>query len=101
RLAESGVWDSPRISDGIEHLRVARAAPDRLRVCGRIFEIDDQSLHSFWLDLERDPSRTGASWTLCFDVIASSPRRIHNAVDTFCRAEDIEWRIRLEGTFAP
>lgn len=96
RLFEASVWDSPRTSDGIEHVRLVEYRPDRVRVCGRIFQID-QSLHSFWLDLEREGSGIGVTWSLYFDVVANSPRRRRNAIDTYDHANEIDWRVALAG----
>jgi len=95
RLFEAKVWASPRTSDGITHLRVVECEPERLRVCGRIFEID-QTLHSFWLDLEREHSGSGVTWALYFDV-AGSPRTQQNAIDTYDDAREIDWRVALAG----
>jgi hypothetical protein len=64
-------------------------------VCARIYEIDDQSLHTFWLEVKRDVDRI--SWSLYFDPIATSPRRAYNAVHNHDRPEDIEWRATLSG----
>src|SRR5262249_36011168 len=72
RLFEADVWESPRTSDGIPHLRIVESAPERMRLCGRIYTID-QVLHSFWLDLEREPDGSAVSWALFFDVVADSP----------------------------
>src|SRR5678815_2282211 len=52
RLFEAGVWGANNCPDGIVHIRVLEAEPDRLRLCGRLFEIN-QELHPFWLELER------------------------------------------------
>ena len=46
RLFEANVWQSPRTSDGIEHLRLVEHELDRVRLAGRIYAID-QTLHSF------------------------------------------------------
>lgn len=94
RLFEANVWESPRTSDGIEHLRIVECEPERVRVSGRIFTID-QTLHSSWLDIER--SDRGVTWALYFDSVASSPRRARNAIDTFDQATDINWRVTLTG----
>jgi hypothetical protein len=75
-------------------LRVVEYLPERIRVCGRIFEID-QTLHSFWLDMRRGTA--GVTWELHFDVVAASPRRERNAIDTFDDPQEIEWRITLSG----
>lgn len=95
RLFEAGVWKSSRTSDGIQHLRVVECKPESLRVCGRIFEID-QTLHSFWLDLQ--PASEGSvAWTLHFGIIGGSSSHQRNAVDAYDHADKIEWRITLKG----
>lgn len=94
--SEGGVWDGPRVSDGIEYLRVVEHEPERMRVCGRVWEIHDQSLHSFWLEVART-SDDGFSWTVHYDPVASSLRRAHNAVHVLEEADGIEWRLTLEG----
>ena len=83
-LHEAGVWDSPRVSDGIIYTRMVKAG-----VCGRLYEID-QTLHAFWLE------REGPTWRLYYDVIASSPRRARNAIDEHDDPTEIEWRFVLE-----
>src|SRR5262249_3608575 len=96
RLFEADVWESPRTSDGIPHLRIVESAPERMRLCGRIYTID-QVLHSFWLDLEREPDGSAVSWALFFDVVADSPRRERDAIDVHDQASDIDWRVTLTG----
>lgn len=95
-LASGGVWDHPRQSDGISNIdRVFERGPEGIGVCARIYEIDDQSLHTFWLEIRRDVK--GITWSLHFDVVETSARRAYNAVHDHDRADDIEWRVRLTG----
>ncbi len=95
-LASGGVWNRPRKSDGISSIdRVFECGPEGIGVCARIYEVDDQSLHTFWLEIHRDVD--GIRWSLSFDVIETSPRRAYNAVHNHDRAEDIEWQARLTG----
>jgi hypothetical protein len=95
-LASGRVWDRPRKSDGISNIdRVFERGPDGIGVCARIYEIDDQSLHTFWLEIKRDVD--GITWSLHFDVIETSTRRAYDAVHSRDRAEDIDWRARLTG----
>jgi hypothetical protein len=94
RLFDANVWESPRTSDGIEQLRIVEREPERLRVCGRIFAID-QTLHCFWLDIER--SDGGVTWALYFEAITESPRRERNAIATIVRHQDIVWQVALSG----
>ena len=95
RLFEQGVWESRRVSDGVEHARAVEWSAERVRVCGRIYEID-QTLRSFWLDLERTPSGNVA-WALHFDVVADSRGHARNAIDIHDRAEGIDWCVDLAG----
>lgn len=95
-LYDGGIWESPRTSDGIHSVRVLEDASDKLRVCGRIWEID-QSLHSFWLELERDGAADRFAWFLYFDVIETSARRARHAHESHDNPEDIEWRARVVG----
>jgi hypothetical protein len=80
-LTDAGLWESPRTSDGISDIvRVVERSPQRLRVSGRIWSID-QVLHTFWLELQRAPSGDDMIWCLYFDIAESSPRRTRNALD--------------------
>lgn len=99
-LFDGGVWSSPRTSDGVTSYRVVERTPMRLRVCGRIWEID-QTLRSFWLDLARAhalPERV--TWTLYFDVDVASvgERRARDAVDVVQDPGDVPWVTTLEGS---
>ncbi|HMG55180.1 MAG TPA: hypothetical protein VK601_16905 [Kofleriaceae bacterium] len=96
-LFDGCVWTSPRESDGIPNIeRVLERTSDRLRLCGRIYNID-QTLHPFWLELSRDVSGPSATWILYFDVVESSARRACNALTSCDKAADIEWRVVLAG----
>jgi hypothetical protein len=97
-LTSAGVWTHPRTSDGIPSIdRVFDRGPDGIGVCARIYEIDDQSLHTFWLEIKRDAAAGQILWSLYFDVIEASKRRAQNAVQNHDRAEDINWRATLSG----
>jgi hypothetical protein len=96
-LCDGGIWKSPRTSDGIQGLsRVLARGPDTLRVCGRIYEID-QTVHPFWLELYRDASGHQVSWLLYFDVASLIPRRARGAVDSCEDPDSIDWIARLAG----
>jgi hypothetical protein len=96
-LADAGLWESPRTSDGVsEIVRVVETSRDRLRVCGRIWSID-QVRHTFWLELQREAAGDEMTWFLYFDVAESSPRRTRNALDDHDRPEDIHWFATLAG----
>lgn len=97
-LTSGGVWMHPRTSDGIPNIdRVLERGPDGIGVCARIYEIADQSLHTFWLEIKRDAATEQILWWLYFDVIETSKRRAQNAVWNHDRAEDINWRATLSG----
>ena len=96
-LSDAGIWDSPRTSDGIQAIeRVLERGPNVLRVCGRIWDID-QTLHTFWLEIARDDEGERFGWFLYFDVAESSARRARNALDNYSRADDIAWHAKLTG----
>jgi hypothetical protein len=97
-LTSGSVWMHPRTSDGIPNIdRVLERGPDGIGVCARIYEIADQSLHTFWLEIKRDAATDRIMWWLYFDVIETSKRRAQNAVQSHDRAEDINWRASLSG----
>jgi hypothetical protein len=98
RLCEAGIWESPRTSDGFHLLREIERTPNHTRLCGQIWEIVHQTLHTFWLDVER---RDDVRWTLYFDTVTSSPRRDRNLAYVLERPEDVEWRVTLTGAIAP
>lgn len=100
-LCDAGVWATPRESDGIPTVdRVLERGPARLRVCARIYTID-QTLHPFWLEVERDPSGERATWILYLDVVERSERQAQRALATCDRPEDLAWRVILAGEAAP
>jgi len=75
-LTSGGIWSHPRTSDGIPSIeRVFDRGPDALGVCARIYEIDDQSLHTFWLEIKPDPDNARFTWSLYFDVTSLRARR--------------------------
>lgn len=98
RLETAGEWSSWRTSDGITSHRVVERAPDRVVLCGTICTIE-QTLHPFWLIVERDraaPDRP--TWSLFFDVDTTlvSPRRARDAVQV-SRPDELHWRVTLSG----
>ena len=91
------VWDSLRTSDGIQRIeRVLERSQDKLRVSGRIYEID-QTLHPFWLELKRDGEADGFVWCLYFDIAEASARRVESALTIHEGGEDMDWRAKLFG----
>jgi hypothetical protein len=75
---------------------VLERTPDRLRVLGHIYDID-QALHAFWLEILREGEDDRFAWFLGFDVAETSARRARRTLDTYDRAEEIPWRARLVG----
>jgi hypothetical protein len=97
-LFGAGLWSSPRRSDGIASYRIVEQEPTRIRVCGKIWEID-QTLHPFWLDVEHHAAPAFSTWTLYFDIDATlaSTRRARLALDTILDPGDVTWRVTLTG----
>lgn len=97
-LADAGVWSSRRASDGIQTLRIVEWVPKRLRVCGKIWSID-QTLHTFWLDADGCATPTSTTWTLYFDVDETSmtARRAHNILYVLQDPGEVVWRVTLIG----
>jgi hypothetical protein len=94
-LACGGVWESFRTSDGIAYIdRVFDRGPEGIGVCARIYEIVDQSLHTFWLEIQRHADQI--NWSLYFDPIGESPRD-YTAAHGRDRADEFEWRATLTG----
>jgi hypothetical protein len=94
-LASGSVWEHFRTSDGIGYIdRVFERGAEGIGVCARIYEIDDQSLHTFWLEIRRDVDRI--TWSLYFDPVGASPRN-YNAVHDHDFADEVEWRATLTG----
>lgn len=99
-LYRADIWDSWSASDGVEFCRVVERNPTRVRLSGRIWEISSQTVHTFWLDLEKDVGRPDeVNWTLYFDIIpgAWSPRRISTIAEVIDVPEQAEWRVALKG----
>jgi hypothetical protein len=98
RLVHEGAWKSRRESDGVESCRIVEHSSTRVRLCGKIWEISDQTLHTFYAELERDhASAQETRWALYFEVLTASPRQARNAADLIEAPEDGEWRVALSG----
>jgi hypothetical protein len=97
-LFDAGIWSSPRTSDGIPSYRVLEQGLTRVRVCGQIWQID-QTVHLFWLDIERRAAPESSTWTLHFDIDATSmsARRARQAFDVIQDPADITWVHTLAG----
>jgi len=97
-LTEAGVWDDPRTSDGIGDFgAVFENGPNRLCFWSRIWRIDGQTLHTFWLEVTRERQCDQFAWFLYFDAPEDSGRRRPRAFDRHDAAEEIEWRARIVG----
>jgi len=95
-LHRAGEWTSPRTSDGLRGFRVVAREPARLRVCGRIWSID-QELHSFWLDVAPSCPPAAVTWTLYLDVENLSARRSRDAIDVIEDPTAVRWRLTMSG----
>ena len=91
RLAAGGVWESPRVSDGMVYLRVIHAAPSSVLVCGRIYEID-QSLRAFIFEAKLEGAHV--RWRIGYD--RNAPKRM--PIEVCEHFEPSEWKFVLEGT---
>ena len=89
-LYEAGVWNGPRQSDDLDptSTQVLEHTAERICIRGRVWEIHDQAKRWFWLEL----TRSGA-WFLDYDVEPRHAKRV-GAVE---RANEVEWRVHLEG----
>ena len=99
-LFDGGVWSSPRQSDGVASYRVIEQSPSRIRICGKIWTID-QTLHLFYVDVERRDGADGPGWhwDLHFDIdIASSGKGATNrGMDAIRAPDDVTWVVNLSG----
>lgn len=96
RLTDAEVWASPRESDGIRRIRQIERCPDRLRLCGWLFTIDQRE-HAFWVEIERSGDGDEVRWKLYFEALEPSPRRARNVIDVHDRPEAIPWDVMLAG----
>jgi hypothetical protein len=87
-----------RWSDAVEWYRVVERTPERVRVCGKVFDVEEQGLHPFWLDVVRDGART--HWTLRIDVDPTSmtARRASHVLDLIRDPTEVVWLVTLEGS---
>jgi hypothetical protein len=101
QLAQRGIWDSPRKSDGVSSCSVVVDTDARVCVCGRIWEIDDQTVHTFWLEVEAEPTAPNpVSWTLHYDAKATSSksRRLAEMPSVMDSPDQLEWSHTLTGS---
>ena len=81
-----------RWCDGLDSYRVVERSPSRVRICGRVWHIE-QVLHTFWLDVESDDR-----WTLhCMISSPMNTRQARYAADTMQDPSEVSWRLRLGG----
>jgi hypothetical protein len=97
-LYEGAVWPSARTSDGVSSYRFVAREPQRARICGWIWSID-QSCAAFWLDIERDRATERVAWNLYFDVDGSTvgAARARKIVDGMDDPSHVAWRVTLSG----
>lgn len=86
-----------RTTDGVEFVRWVERGPTRAQLCGKIWELPDSGLHTFWLLVERE--REGPRWTLYYDVdpTSTSRRFERDAADLLKSPHEVRWLIRLAG----
>ena len=100
RLFEAGFWRSPGCSDGLSKARVIEDGPDRVRITGQIWEIEHQTLHSFWLDVVREGTCPNKfDWTMYLELDASklTPRQVRNAYYVIEDPGQVAWRLVVSG----
>jgi hypothetical protein len=81
-------------------LRVVEHGATEARIAGNIWDIC-QSLHAFWLELERqNPESDELQWSFYFDAVPGprGPRRIDLVAEAIDRADQTEWRVVVTGT---
>ncbi len=86
--------------DGVTAYRVIERGPTRVRLRGKVIRIE-QTLHAFWLDVERDAAAPGRlHWTLYFDIDPTGlgERRVRNLIDAIDEPGQIAWRTTLRGS---
>ncbi len=68
----------------------------RVRVCGQVWEVSDQSLHEFWIDMEHAPG-VKVSWTLHYDMDRArlSRRSSRDALHLIRDPAEVPWKVTL------
>ena len=97
-LFDAGIWPTPRTSDGLQSTRVVEWGPKRVRVCGKIWSID-QTLHVFWFDADDRTVPTSTAWALYLDVDKTSmnARLARHVLDLIQDPSDVPWLVTLTG----
>lgn len=95
---EAAAWSAWQGSDGISSLRVLECDAEHARICGRVWEISKQTIHTFFFDVARRGSRE--DWTLYFDIDATSTteRRARQAADLITDPSDFTWVVVRSGS---
>lgn len=98
-LADAGVWPGPRTSDGIpDAQRMHADQPGPIRIRGRIYELEDQTLRVFWLELAHEARGAGlVRWTVYYDQLPPPGRRARFPPSPPTHAEDATWRVVASG----
>ena len=96
-LGDAGVWRG-RESDGVSWARCKVADGSSVRVCGEVWEVADQSLHAFWLDLARNQGSV-TSWRLYYDLDEAQmkSRSARDALYVIVDPDDVPWKARVSG----
>lgn len=94
-LGKAGVWRG-RESDGVSWARCVAADETVVRVCGEVWEVGDQELHGFWLDVQRSVGAT-TSWTLHYnlDHVQMAPGATRDALHLIEDPADVPWKVTL------
>lgn len=93
-LALAGFWKHWRESDGISTLLRYEGSPERLRVCGCIYQISDQQQRYFWLDVTTEAR---VRWRLGLDPHSGSERRARSDLENCESFEELDWDVGIEG----
>ena len=93
-LALYGVWRHWRESDGISRVVRYVASPEALMACGGIYQISDQLLRYFWLDVRAGER---VRWRLGLDPHSGSERRAVIDLESSDDLQSLDWDLQLQG----
>lgn len=90
-LALAGIWRAWRESDGVARVMRYVAGEGALVVCGGIYQISDQVVRYFWLDIR------GLHWRLGLDPHSGSERRAIADLESSDDLAGLDWDVQLQG----
>lgn len=100
-LTAHGLWDSPRVSDGIADTKVLEAGSANLVVVGRVWLVADQQQETFCLALEVEPGAgQRARWTIRYRLVGfgrGRARDLRDAWQLLQRPDDASWAHTVSG----